>query len=274
MGLVAAAGMNRIRLATAFILRDPQLRSPWRWIFSWIDSVLAVMVWYFGSRFFRGDSLVASSSETDYFSFSLIGIALSQYIWRGAICFLNKNEREMKNGAMEMFYLSAWPFPWVLLNSSFGDFVAATLNALVILGVGAICFGADLHWQGVIPLAAVFFLISLAMGGFALLASAWMIAFKRANNVRGLVLRAMPILSGSFFPVYLFPGWLKDMTLFLPMTHALTLSRGILVPSGAVPLGSAWVALGGLAVVSLLGGWMAVNAAVQWARSQGGISAE
>ncbi|GEM_PF-4919341 len=266
--------MNRLRLPAAFILRDPQLRSPWLWILSWLDSVLSVMVWYFGSRFFRGGSPAAEGAGVDYFSFSLIGIALSQYVWRGLICFLNKSRREIQNGAMETFYLSAWPFPWVLLVSSLGDFIAATLNALVILGVGVVCFGADLHWQGAVPLAAVFFLTSLAMGGFALLASAWMIAFKRANNVRGLVLRAIPILSGSFFPVYLFPGWLKDITFFLPITHALTLSREILVPSGAAPLGPAWAALGGLAVVSLLGGWMAINASVQWARSQGGISAE
>jgi lipooligosaccharide transport system permease protein len=48
----------------------------------------------------------------------------------------------------------------------------------------------------------------------------------------------MLFFSGVFFPLDKFPGWMKTLSEFMPLTHAVKISRAVF--SGAYNSGLAW----------------------------------
>jgi lipooligosaccharide transport system permease protein len=61
-----------------------------------------------------------------------------------------------------------------------------------------------------------------------------------------LVVTPMLFFSGVFFPLERFPGWMKTLAEFLPLTHAVRISRALFTGEPAAGLG--W-SFAGLAVL-------------------------
>lgn len=263
---------NLARVAVAFLRRDLLATRPLGWVVEWMDVSLSVAVWYFVARFFGASELFSSGRRIDYFTFSLIGLALTQYVWRGYSAFSSRIQMEQGAGALEPLWLAPHPFPRLMALASVWDFSAATVNAVVILAVGKYGFGAPLTWSVILAVAGVGLVTSFAMGSLGLLSASWTIAVGRGNVLRHLLNRAIPILSGAFFPIGLFPAWLKAAAWCLPLTHALTLARGIAGhPEGAQ--GQAWAALLGLTVCLAAAGWASLRLALRCARVNGRLAA-
>jgi lipooligosaccharide transport system permease protein len=63
-------------------------------------------------------------------------------------------------------------------------------------------------------------------------------SFDFFNYYTELVLTPMLFFSGVFFPLDKFPGWMKTLSEFMPLTHAVKISRAVF--SGAYNSGLAW----------------------------------
>ena len=253
------------RVALAFLRRDLLLVRPWAWVVGGLNSALLVLFWHFVTRFIK--------EVPDYFTFSVIGLALSQYVWSGFAAFSNRVRMEQTSGALESLWVTAYPFPRLVSLSGIWDFIAATLNAGIILAIGTFGFGAHLRWDGMAYVMGVGFLTSLAMGSIGLVDASWVLVSGRGSSIRPLLNQAIPFFSGAFFPISLFPGWLKGIAWCLPLTHALTVTRGLLMGEGGTVVRQGWMALAGMTILLTVAGWGILALAVRQARINGRLAA-
>jgi lipooligosaccharide transport system permease protein len=89
--------------------------------------------------------------------------------------------------------------------------------------------------MGILPvsLASILVLLILMLFVGILFSSLAMIVtscapnFDFFNYYSELVITPMLFFSGVFFPLDRFPGWMKTLSLFMPLTHAVAICRGV-----------------------------------------------
>jgi len=98
-------------------------------------------------------------------------------------------------------------------------------SGMAILAVAAVLGVVD-SWQAlwVIP---VVFLIGLCFAGPALIMSALAYNYDFFNYYFVLIITPMYILSGVFYPIESLPASVQGAVQFLPLTHAVILTRGL-----------------------------------------------
>lgn len=253
------------RVARAFLQRDCRTAAAWSYPLGWINAGISVVLWYFITR------LVGT--PRDYFAFSLIGLAMTQYVWRGFSTFVGRLKAEQANGALEWLWVTAYPLPLLVLLSSVWDFLAATVNAAIVLLIGRYAFGVPIVADGIPVALGIGLLTAVAMGSLGLLLVAVGIASDRGEWLRPLTTRVIPLFSGAFFPIALLPTWLQAFAWSLPTTHAMVLVRGLLLPSAEIPSPRHGAALVGLTLLLAAAGWGTLALASRQARLNGRLAA-
>lgn len=259
------------RLAWAFLRWDFRKLRPSAWLAQIGSGVMTVLLWYYISRMVPVERLMPQGeSRMDYFTFALIGLALTQCVWRGFSTFSGRIRMLRDTGGLEALWNSPYPFTLLVVFTGLSDFLLATLNAAVILLIGKYGFGAGLTLPQIGVILAIGSVAALSMGGLGLLFASWTIAFDGGDGPRALLGRVIPFLSGVFFPVSLFPGWVRAVALCVPLTHAIALSRA--AASAHAPLGPAWGALVGITACMGAAAWGALHLALRQARLNGRLS--
>ncbi|HEY1133778.1 MAG TPA: ABC transporter permease [Nocardioides sp.] len=94
----------------------------------------------------------------------------------------------------------------------------ALVQTAVFLGLGTAFFGLTLagNWWMAVPLVVCGTLCFMAMG---LLAGAVTKSVEGAVNMANFLVLPMAFLSGSFFPLDEAPGWLRSISLAMPLRH-------------------------------------------------------
>lgn len=258
------------RLTWAFLRRDFRQFRLSSWLLQMGNAVLSVLVWYYVSRMVTVSNLVPNGdSPMDYFTFSLIGLALTQYVWRGFSAFSTRVQAQHASGGLEILWGSPYPIPLLFLFTGLWDFLLATLNAAIILTLGACLFGAGLTGAHILGILGVGGFAALSMGCLGLFSAGWAIAFGGGDAVRPLLGRAMPFLSGAFFPVAMFPAWVKGVAFLVPLTHALVLARGVAVNAASA---RDWGAMAAMTAGLMAAAWGALHLALRQARRNGRLA--
>ncbi len=94
--------------------------------------------------------------------------------------------------------------------------------------------------------------VGVLFGSLAMIVTSFAPNFDFFNYYSELVITPMLFFSGVFFPLDKFPGWMKTLAQFMPLTHAVAISRAVY--SGIYPAHFAFnlgvgVALGAVAFV-------------------------
>jgi ABC-2 type transport system permease protein len=246
----------------AFIFRDLSIERSYRFdLLLKLGCVISQLaVFYFISRYF---------ANPQYFHFVFVGIIFSGFFqfWLGV--FSDAIRQEQYWGTLEPVFMSA-SRPIILLFSSVsGKFVifAMEMIFIVILGKAFLGDAFNVHPLWFIPLFA---LNSLALGGIGLISGSFIMYFKRGDPVNFILGTAFDLLSGIYFPIAVFPEFIKYFSAILPTTSALNVWRSVLL-EGKMPTGSqlavqlAW----GLALFTL--GVLAFTMAFNKTREKGDL---
>ncbi|TFG75797.1 MAG: nodulation protein NodJ, partial [Chrysiogenales bacterium] len=90
-------------------------------------------------------------------------------------------------------------------------------------------------FMGILPVSLVSVLllvllmifVGILFSSLAMIVTAFAPNFDFFNYYSELVITPMLFFSGVFFPLDKFPGWMKTLSLFMPLTHAVAISRAI-----------------------------------------------
>jgi len=129
----------------------------------------------------------------------------------------------------------------------------SVISATAILIV-ALFLGVVQGWQAILVIPVVF-LIGLCFAGPAMIMSAFATNYDFFNYYFVLVVTPMFLLSGVFYPIDTLPAIMQGFVQFLPLTHAVALTRPLVT---GIPLTQALLHLGVLLAYATVSYYLAV----------------
>lgn len=163
-------------------------------------------------------------TQFDYTFAGLLGFALlGAGIFGPTTVFPKLKER----GVLRRYHtttLKVWQY---FVGNVISNVMVGLLSIAAMFAVGILVFNLSMrgNWLVLVSLialsAAMLFGIGLAIGG-------WAQNERQAAPLSQIVTFPMMFLSGSFFPRFLMPEWLQNITAFLPLTPVIDASRLII----------------------------------------------
>jgi ABC-2 type transport system permease protein len=146
--------------------------------------------------------------------------------------------------------------------------------ATVTILFSAVIFGMHIAWPGILLAAPAGLLGAIAFMPLGLLVVAAMLVIKQTLSAVALVITALSIFAGAYFPIRLLPHWIQWASDVQPLTPALELIRALAIaaPSqGTSAWASAAKLVGFTAVLLPLSLWC-LQRAMSCSRSRGTIT--
>src|SRR5262249_32694024 len=107
-----------------------------------------------------------------------------------------------------------------------------------MLGLAVLQFHVPIHVTGIGPAMGVALLRALCLGCIGLLFAAGVLAFKSSMGATW-VIAGLSLLGGAYFPLKLFPGWIRWTSEVQPFTPTVDLLRHLLI--GTKTLNPVWL---------------------------------
>jgi len=128
---------------------------------------------------------------------------------------------------------------------------ASAMTILVVLVLWGL---ASSPWLLLIPL--LFLVEGLMFASLSLIVTAFSPSYDYFAYYFSLVVSPMFFFSGVFFPLSALPGWVQTVSWFMPLRHAVNLSRGLSTGNVSAPLllDALW-----MVVFTLLSSWLAIK---------------
>lgn len=201
---------------------------PLAFIMRELGALAPVAVFFFVAEFVTGDGPAVGG---DYYTFVVIGLAGIRLLAAGLQSFNFRLQQAINQGQLEMYLLA--PVRWGFLP--FGmvqwELVLTGITTSVML-VGSLALGARYNVEGILIAILIAILGLAASFAIGLLDASIKVLAKRADPILALYALAASILSGTFYPVEILPGWLQAMAWLIPHTYVLQALRRALMPGG------------------------------------------
>jgi len=165
-----------------------------------------------------------STSSTAYFKFTVVGLLFASILEPTAVGTSVSARNDQVQGTLE--YLSTQPvrrayigFSW----SSFNLLQSVLVAVIVVLLTIPLGFGfSDVNFPVVLVVVPVTILIFAAVGNMG---AAVVIVLQQGVPLVAGVLSIIGIISGTLFPISVFPPWLQVVAHLSPLTYALEALR-------------------------------------------------
>jgi ABC-2 type transport system permease protein len=186
-----------------------------------IPIVFAAMPILLGRATAGGDAAAvfeANTGTANYVGFMIIGASafsmVSYAFWHIAYWI----RWEMETGTLEALYLSPTSRLWVAAGTSLYSLIRSVLAALVSYFLGSWILGVN-PVQGELLLALAFLVVgAIPLYGVALLFGAVVLKLKDASALINVMQWGVSFLMGVFFPISIFPPFIKVVALLFPPT--------------------------------------------------------
>ena len=264
-----------LKKAWAFVLRDVRIDASYKmsFVMQALGIFFTVVTFYFLARLVDGGNVAALGKfGGGYFTFVLIGIALSNYLTVATRAYADRLREAQVTGTLEMMLMTPTPVGQIIAFSSIYDFLFASVRVVLYLLVGAAFFGLDAthaNWAA----AAVFLGLSvLTFSSLGILSASFILVFKRGDPLTMIYGVMSYLFGGVYYPVDLLPDWLRGLSMLLPITWALDGMRMALMKGAGLAENAQkiWVLLAFSAVLWPVSIWT-FSWAVRKAKSDGSL---
>ena len=123
-----------------------------------------------------------------------------------------------------------------------GDIIWGTFRGMIsgtlMMTVAALMGVAPVSIFNLLLLFALMIFTGLLFASLAMIVTSVSPSFDFFNYYTELIITPMLFFSGVFFPLDRFPAWMKTFSQFLPLTHAVRISRAVY--SGTFDVGLIW----------------------------------
>ncbi len=172
----------------------------------------------FGNRMVEYLALYGSS----YFTYVLVGMAFFNFAGTGLGSLSGRIHAEQIQGTLEAILVTPIRMSTFLVSISLWNFVLATVTLLLYLVVATIGFQLDFGRANLLSVLVILALTGVAFTGLGLLCASLVLVFKRGNPLAWILQQGFsPLFSGVYFPISVFPEWLRLISYCLPSTYAL-----------------------------------------------------
>ncbi len=219
----------------AFLRRDLIEAASYK--FSFVFSVVGILfssaTFYFISRLIAPGTAGLAAYGGDYFSFAMIGIAFSGLLGIFQEGLPQVVRSAQVSGTLEALLVTRTSMPVILFGSSLYSLVFALLRTAIHLALAVAVFGMKLGTINIPGFLLVLILTAVCFLSLGMLSAGFLLVYKLGNPISWLFGSVSGLLGGMLFPVSVLPAWLRGLSFFLPVTHALEGLRLSLLSSAA-----------------------------------------
>lgn len=199
--------------------------------FQLLQVFFAVAIVYFIGKMLgnSGKSPLLKAYGADYFSFALVGLAVTSYLRVGLVTITNDVRQIMNQGTLEALCACPIGYKWLLVCTTLWPFIFETFRVGFHFIIGMFIFGMRLHnanWLGAMVTLAISIPIFLLL---AVISCSILILVKKGDSINWVFSSASSLLAGTMFPVAVLPDWLRAVAFCLPLTHCLEAMRKCLL---------------------------------------------
>jgi ABC-2 type transport system permease protein len=268
--LVASA--FRLGVVRTLVRRDYLVSRSYRaaLVLDLLFGVINLMIYFFISRTFQSTSPRELAGAPTYFAFASVGVALNLVVQVASIQVMRRVREEQLTGTLEA--VVAQPITPVELSfglAGFHYFFAMGRALLYIALIGTI-FRVDLSGADWPAFLLVLIAAAFAMSAIGIALAAVVLLFRRADAFVQLVVLALGVGGGAFFPVGVLPGWLQPVARILPTRFVFRGVRSALFGGDAWQLDTVWLLL--FSVLAVPVAIAAFGGALELAKRQGSLA--
>ncbi len=228
-------------LRALYMIAQKDWQQYWRYPLNVIGNIMQPLIWitpvyFLGQAFSTNGKAVgfaAYSGTSDYVSFVLMGMVLSNFVqtvfW--GIGYAMKND--MDTGVLESNWLTPMPRPLLLIARTFSSLFITTLVSLAMLLIAGLVFGfrpTGNAFQALIPVIPML----IGLYGFGIAFASIVLILRDANTLVDMSSYLVSLFSGSEFPIKSMPTWLMPISLALPLTYGYDAFRGFLLETSTI----------------------------------------
>ena len=171
----------------------------------------------------------------EYFAYVVVGIVTTSVLTTAQIV-----RMELMAGNFERILISPLGPVWGVISIAAFPILYATAFAGAMLSLAAPVFGVPLRVAEILPALGVGVLGAVSLGCIGLLLVGGLLAFKSALGATW-VIAGLSLLGGAYFPLRLFPSWIRWTSDVQPFTPTVDLLRHLLI--GTRTLEPVWLEL-------------------------------
>ncbi len=214
-----------------FLKKDFRIETTYKanFLLNIVGIFIAVMMFFFIAKLVPGNAV--SDYGGDYFSFVLIGIALSSFISVGVFTFSRMIRIMQLTGTLETILATPTKLPVILFGSTIWSFIMTVINVAFYFVFGIFVFDMKIN-AGIIGIAIAVLILVLAIICFSsigIIAAGLILIFKKGESLIGTTNKLFDLLGGMLFPIELLPFGIRVVSYMLPITYALRSLRHVLI---------------------------------------------
>jgi ABC-2 type transport system permease protein len=267
--------LEEIRKLPAFIRRD--LLTDWSYrlgfFVDWFNLVIQITLFYFIGKMVDPATLpVYAGQRVSYMEFIAIGVVVTSFIQIALATIPNVMRQDQLMGTLEPVLVTPITSSTYQLGAVIYGLVYVPLRSMLFLFGVSLMFGVSFHYSGLHLAVLVLLAFIPFVWGLGVLSAAGVMTFKRGGNAVNLLVLALTLGSGAYFPVGLLPGWLSKIAEYSPLTIAISTIRNVLLGrAGLTTIAPKLGLLIPMSVVSLTVGLIAFHLALTRERHRGTI---
>jgi len=188
-----------------------------------------VFIFFIGKTFQGAFSLQLERYGNDYFSFAMLGMALSTFVSTGLYSFSGQIRNAQVQGTLEALLMTPSSVYTILIGNSLWSFIQSFMESIFYIIMSIIILKLTVSFQQILFVFAILVLTFGAFLSIGLVSASFTMVFKQGNPINALFGASSYFLGGILFPVEVLPSWLGWISKILPMTHASKLIREVLL---------------------------------------------
>jgi len=216
-------------------------------IVGFVNTFIAASLFYYVSLLVPQNTIEQDGYVVSSVSFIFAGAILVDISTKILMKSMNSFTSEMRQGTFETlsclpFGLKRYFFSEISFEVVYG-LIISIVHYIPVFLIFPLFIGFKISWSSLLPLLLLLICILIFFFSLSLLASNFTILVKRGREIAMVVVGLIHLLSGSLFPLDLFPQWLRVIAYFSPMTIAVRACRLCLFGNGMITSEIVWIAI-------------------------------
>jgi len=215
----------------SFIAKDMKIELSYKFSFFLriVGLIITLSIWYFLAKWIGKNIIAGTNFKYDYFAFVLVGLASTEFQNAGLRGFADKIRQNQLTGTMEALFVSPTEPFLIVWGNTLWEFCFSFVYSLIFLLIGVVLFGVEIKLSSFVGMIVVLGIAYFAFSAIGVISASFILLFKKGDPVNYAIAALSTLLAGVYYPISILPDYLRAISNFLPVTHFLKLTRGLLL---------------------------------------------